>query len=57
MAAHLEGLPDGTDVVVRALPPAAEASAPELDRDLSSGLRRVMSKLGHEAGTVRVGSQ
>jgi ribonuclease P protein component len=57
MVPHLEGLPDGTDVVVRALPPAAEASAADLSRDLSSGVRRVMSRMGHETGTLQAVSQ
>jgi RNase P protein component len=51
MAPHLEVLPSGMDIVVRALPAAADASGTELARDLSSGLRRVMSRLGHQAVT------
>jgi len=54
MAAHLEDLPAGTDVVVRALPPSAGASGPELANDVSSGVRRAVSRLGHDAGTPRV---
>jgi ribonuclease P protein component len=54
MAAHLEGLPAGTHIVVRALPPSAGASSPELAHDLSSGVRRAVSKLGRDAGTPRV---
>jgi len=42
MAVQLEDLPAGTEVVVRALPPAAESSGADLARDVSSGLRRVM---------------
>ncbi len=57
MAAHLEYLPAGTDVVVRALPTSAGASSADLARDLSSGVRRVLSRLGHEAGTHPVVSQ
>lgn len=53
MAVHLEDLPTGTDVVVRALPPAAGASAAELAGDLSSSVRRAMSRLGHQVGTPR----
>ncbi len=54
MVAQLEDLPAGTDVVVRALPPSAGASGPDLALDLSSGVRRAMSRLGHDAGTTRV---
>ena len=43
---HLDRLPAGTDVVVRALPPAAVSSGSDLKRDLDSGLRRVLAKLG-----------
>jgi ribonuclease P protein component len=57
MAVQLEGLPVGTDVVVRALPPAAQASGAELGQDVSSGLRRAMARLGHEAGTPRTVSR
>ena len=57
MAAHLEVLPSGIDIVVRALPPAAGASGTELARDLSSGMRRVMSRLGQQAVTGVVMSQ
>ena len=57
MVAHLDDLPAGTDVVVRALPASAGASGAELAHDLSSSLRRVMSRLGHDAGTLRVVTQ
>lgn len=57
MAGQLAGLPAGTDVVVRALPPAAGASGAQLADDLSSSVRRVMSRLGHEAGTSQVAAQ
>jgi ribonuclease P protein component len=57
MAGQLLALPAGTDVVVRALPPAAVASGAELADDLSSSVRRVMSRLGHEAGTSPVVAQ
>jgi ribonuclease P protein component len=57
MAAHLEDLPAGTDVVVRALPAAAEAATADLAHDLSSGVRRVMSRVGHEARTQSMVSQ
>ena len=50
-------LPPGTDLVVRALPPSAQASGPDLAADLASGIRRAVSKLGHDAGTLTVVSQ
>lgn len=52
MAARLGELPQGTDIVVRALPPAAHATSAELDRDLASAVRRAMSRLGQGASTV-----
>ncbi len=57
MAAYLEDMPTGTDVVVRALPSSATATHSELDRDLASGIRRALTKMGHEAGTAPVMSQ
>ena len=57
MAAHLEELPAGTDVVVRAMPPAAGACGEDLARDVSSGLSRAMSRLGHQDVTGPVVSQ
>lgn len=57
MAVHLEELPAGTEVVVRALPPSAGASGTELAQDVTSSVRRVMSRMGHDAGTPRVVSQ
>jgi ribonuclease P protein component len=57
MVVHLEVLPAGTDVVVRALPPAAAASADDLARDVSSCVRRALSRVGQDAGTVPVVSQ
>lgn len=39
----LADMPPGTLVVVRALPPAAEASSSELAADFSSGLRKLLS--------------
>jgi ribonuclease P protein component len=57
MAVHLEVLPAGTDIVVRALPAAAAASADELAGDVSSCMRRALSRLGQDAGTVTVVSQ
>ena len=54
---HLESLPPGTDLVVRALPPSAQASGSDLAADLASSIRRALSKLGHDAGTLTVVSQ
>jgi ribonuclease P protein component len=42
---RLAELPPGTGVVVRALPPAAHASSPELAADLDAGLRTALRKL------------
>jgi ribonuclease P protein component len=42
----LRGLPDGTDVVVRALPTAAVASSGQLADDLSVGLAGAARKAG-----------
>ena len=57
VAPYLEGLPAGTDLVIRALPAAGKASGPDLAADLGSGVRRALSKLGHDAGTPSVVSQ
>jgi hypothetical protein len=57
MVPHLEDLPAGTDVVVRALPASSGASGAEMAHDLSSSVRRAMSRLGHDAGTPRVVTQ
>ena len=57
MAVHLQDLPAGTDIVVRALSPSAGVSGADLARDLSSSVRRVMSKLGHDPGTTSLASQ
>ena len=48
----LTDLAPGTDVVVRALPPAARAAPAELDEDLRSALRRAASRSGHASRTV-----
>lgn len=40
IAPHLESLPRGTRVVVRALPPAAEASSDQLRTDLGKALAK-----------------
>ena len=39
---HLGSMPPGTNVVVRALAPAASATSAELDADFSSALRKVL---------------
>ncbi|HYN57157.1 MAG TPA: ribonuclease P protein component [Motilibacterales bacterium] len=57
MRVQLEGLPPGIDIVVRALPPAGPATSAELSADLASGVRRALSKLGHDARTVSAVSQ
>jgi ribonuclease P protein component len=41
---ELHRLPDGTDLVVRARPEAAEASSERLRTDLVSGLDRVLGQ-------------
>jgi hypothetical protein len=57
MAVHLETVPAGTDIVVRALPAAGVASGDDLARDLSSCVGRALSRVGQDAGTVPVVSQ
>ncbi|ANS79270.1 Ribonuclease P protein component [Serinicoccus hydrothermalis] len=42
---RLKDLPDGTDLVVRALPPAAAASTQQLAGALDEGLARVMERV------------
>ncbi len=44
MSTRLDALPDGAIVVVRALPPAADASYAELESDVAGALRHAMSK-------------
>ena len=41
---HLDGLPRGSRLVVRALPASVAASSQELDRDLSRALDRVLDR-------------
>ncbi len=48
VAARLEGIPDGFDLVVRANPAAAGASTAELSAELDDGLRRVLRPPGRE---------
>lgn len=54
MAAHVEDLAPGTDVVIRALPRSSAASSGELSADVSACLGRARAKLGHRAGTAAV---
>lgn len=42
VAPRLERLPAGSRLVVRALPPAAEASSAQLATDLDAGLERAL---------------
>lgn len=44
-AARLSGIPDGVDVVVRALPPAAAATSADLGRELETLLVRVLARV------------
>ena len=46
LAPRLGGLPAGALLVVRALPPAADASTAELGDDLDAGLRGALQKSG-----------
>lgn len=45
MASSLDSLPAGARLVVRALPPAAEASGDALAQDLDRAVRRLVAKL------------
>ncbi|MGB7980829.1 MAG: ribonuclease P protein component [Candidatus Nanopelagicales bacterium] len=51
IGARLTDLPAGTDLVVRAQPPAAHASGAQLARDVDSGLRRALTRLGQQPRT------
>jgi len=44
--ARLDGMPDGIDLVVRALPAAATASSRELSTDLAAGMATAARKAG-----------
>ncbi len=44
MAARLDALPEGAAIVVRALPPAADATFSSLEADVDGALRHAMSK-------------
>lgn len=46
---RLDRIPLGTDLVIRANPPAAQASSPELGADLDALLARVLRRLGTAA--------
>lgn len=52
VSARLGTLPDGSSLVVRALPPAASASSAELATDLDAALRRLKLSPGvrHDQG-------
>ena len=45
VAARLEGIPSGVDLVVRANPAAAAASTPALGAELDRGLGRVLDRV------------
>jgi ribonuclease P protein component len=49
VAPRLATLPPETRLVVRALPPAADATSAELAEDLDSGLRSALRKLNGDA--------
>ena len=57
MSVELTGLPEGFDVVVRALPASADAPYAVLERDLSSALRRCLSAVGHVPEPAQVVSR
>ncbi len=44
MSARVPGLPEGTAVVIRALPPAADASFTDLASDVDGALRHALAK-------------
>ena len=44
LASRLSGLPDGTGVVVRALPDAAEATSARLGADLDAAFERLLAR-------------
>lgn len=45
MAEELRELPSGSNVVIRALPPAAAASFDELQTDVTGAVRRALTKV------------
>ena len=46
VAQRLDGLPSGSRLVVRALPPAATSTSQELGEDLDAALRGAVRRLG-----------
>ena len=50
---RLVGLPSGSRVVVRALPPAADASSAELDRDLARALAGALERARSRPSAAR----
>ncbi len=44
IAARVHGLPEGTSVVIRALPPSADASFADLASDVDGALRHALAK-------------
>lgn len=57
MATHLDEVPHGLGVVVRALPAAAQADSALLSADISAGLRRCLRTVGHDPAPVAGVSQ
>jgi ribonuclease P protein component len=55
-APRLEALPAGASVVVRALPPAAQASSAELAVDLDGALASALRKAERRSATVAAGA-
>lgn len=54
MAQQLASVPDGSGVVVRALPASAAVSFDVLERDLSSAVLRCLTALGQVPASDRV---
>jgi len=44
MAKELHALPEGTDVVIRALPPAGKSDFSALERDIKSGIAKYLER-------------
>jgi ribonuclease P protein component len=51
MQESLKGLPPDATVIVRALPPSASLSGPQLAADLTGALTRAVRRLGHDSVT------
>ena len=49
VGSELVGIPDGTDLVVRALPPAGEATSAQLAERLRPQLATVLARIGRRA--------